>query len=415
MTDVKTQIGFEQLGLGSVLKQYQLQVPPNQREYAWTEREITTLLQDLAKAIADNEDTYFLGTVVTIPRATGVLEVVDGQQRLATTAILLSAIRDHLSGKENIIVESINNHFLTGIDRERRERIPKLRLNVDDNEYFHARIVPRDGSGGPEITRSSHQRIEGAFVEARGHIRRIVSGFDQKDHGDVLNRWIKFVEHHALVVLLKVPNDVNAYKMFETLNDRGLRTSQADLVKNYLFGQFGDRLNEAQQKWALMRGALESLEEEDITVTYLRHALIAIQGYLREPQVYEAVQTQARGRQASVGFVSKLEAMANDYVAIFNPEHEKWNNYPDAARRAIEALNLLNIKPMRPLLLAVASHFSSREAARALKLFISWGVRLLIAGSTRSGSVEVPLATAARDVVGDGLPTQGHLENVWLM
>ena len=63
------------------------------------------------------------------------------------------------------------------------------------------------------------------------------------------------VEHSATVILLKVPNDVNAYKMFETLNDRGLRTSQADLVKNYLFGQSGSRLGEAQQKWALMSGA----------------------------------------------------------------------------------------------------------------------------------------------------------------
>lgn len=56
--------------------------------------------------------------------------------------------------------------------------------------------------------------------------------------------------------------------MFETLNDRGLKISQSDLVKNYLLGESGPRLGEAQEKWTLMRGALESLEEEDITVTF---------------------------------------------------------------------------------------------------------------------------------------------------
>ena len=75
-------------------------------------------------------------------------------------------------------------------------------------------------------------------------------------------------------MLLKVPDDADAYKMFETLNDRGLRTSQADLVKNYLFGKSGERFAEVQSRWSFMRGALEALDEEDITINFLRHALV---------------------------------------------------------------------------------------------------------------------------------------------
>ena len=51
--------------------------------------------------------------------------------------------------------------------------------------------------------------------------------------------------------------------MFETLNDRGLRISQADLVKNYLFGQSGNRIREAQAKWASMIRSLENVDRED--------------------------------------------------------------------------------------------------------------------------------------------------------
>lgn len=184
--------------------------------------------------------------------------------------------------------------------------------------------------------------------------------------------------------------------MFETLNDRGLRTNQADLVENYSFQQSDNRLTEAQQKWTRMRSLLEALEEEDITVTFLRQAMIAIRGHLRESDVYEAVQKKAKGQQSSIQFLMSLETLASSYMAIFNPENEKWNSCPDSIRRGIQTLNLLNIRSMRPLMLAVASQFNEKEAAEAFRMFISWGVRLIIASSTSRGSVEEPLAGAAK-------------------
>ena len=410
MNDTTSQFGFEQAGLGTVLKHNQLVVQPNQREYAWTQTEVTQLFQDLAKAIADSEPRYFLGTIVTIPRADGTLEVVDGQQRLATTAIFLAAIRDYLSDKEDVLVESINNEFLTGIDRAKRVRIPRIRLNVDDNELFGSIIVRNLDEQLPEATKDSHVLLMQAYTEAKKHVQNIVSSLDTKDHGDLLNSWVSFVEHRALVVLLQVPNDSDAFKMFETLNDRGLRTSQADLIKNFLFGRSGDRIQELQARWSYMRGALESLEEENIIVDFLRHALIAIHGFIREAQVYDTVQDIARSEQAAITLSSTLEVLANSYVATFNPEHEKWNEYPESSRRAIEVFSLLNIRPMRALILAVASKFSVRESALTFQFLVSLGVRLLIAGSTRSGSVEIPLATSANEVFTKKIETTAELK-----
>jgi uncharacterized protein DUF262/uncharacterized protein DUF1524 len=402
MSESKGQTGFEELGIASVLKRYRLQVPPNQREYSWTEKEVSKLFQDLTWAVSDEQSGfYFLGTIVTIPNSNDVLEVVDGQQRLATTAILLCEMRQYLKDREVLIAESINP-FLTDIDREKRERVAKLTLNLDDNEFFRAVISAEKDADRPAPSHQSHNLIEDAFAHARKHIKKVVAGYDSRTHGDVLNRWIEFLEHNAQIILLKVPTAANAYKMFETLNDRGLKTSQADLVKNYLFGQSGRRLAEAQQHWARMRSILETLDEEEITVTFLRQSMIAIRGHLREDQVFEAVQDKAKGPQTAIQFLSSLEALASSYVAMFNPDHEKWNPYPDSIRRAIRTLNLLNIRSMRPLRLAVADRFSKKEAAEAFRLFISWGVRLIIASSTSRGAVEEPLAAAAHSVyVGD--------------
>lgn len=410
MAEAKGQIAFEELGLGSLLKRYRLRVPSNQREYAWTDREVTDLLQDYALAINDGK-SYFLGTVVTIPREEGTLEVVDGQQRLATTAILLSAIRDYARDLgDEFIVKSIDTEFISGIDREKRQLLPRLTLNHDDNELFA--MIVTNPEGAPELVtqRASHERLLMARKEARAQVKRAVSIYDQREHGDVLNRWVSFIEHQAMAILLRVPSDADAFKMFETLNDRGLRTSQADLIKNYLFARSNGRIAEVQSRWSYMRGALESATDDpEITMTFLRHALITQKGYLRKADVYDAVQSLVKSQQAAVSLAATLENLSTAYVATFNLDHERWNDYPDAGRKSIEALNLLDIKPMRPLMLAIAATMEAQEGAPALRFLISLGVRLMIASSTRTSSVELPLADASKAVFDGEVDTAAKL------
>jgi hypothetical protein len=408
MTETETEIGFAQLGLGSVLKQNQLTVPTNQREYAWEHKEVRTLLQDFARELSGAERTYFLGTIVTIPRPNGYLEVVDGQQRLATTAILLSAIRDYLKQSEPELAASIDEEFLTFFNRNTRSRVPRLRLNVDDDDFFRRRL---EGSEPPpEPTKPSHGLLNDAFKYASQQVLNIVADLDSKDHGNALNRWVDFIETRAAVILLRVPNATNAYRMFETLNDRGKRVSQSDLVKNYLFGFAGDRLSEVQQRWAYMRGALESMEDEDSTILFLRHALTIIRGFVREAEVYDAVQAHVVGEQPAVTFTGQLENLAYAFVAVHNPDHERWNRYSPSTRRALDVLNLFNIGPLQPLTLAVTQKFSETEAERAFAFCVGLAVRLMIASSTRTGTVEEGLALAGHKVFTGGVTTTGGLK-----
>ncbi len=258
MTEPDRQIGFDQLGIANVLRTYTLRVPPHQRDFSWTDREVKALFRDISKAITAGDPEYFLGSIVGIPKDGANLEIVDGQQRLATTAILLSAIRDYLKERREdaIIVEDIQTQFLSIADRKAREHIPRLRLNVQDGLFFEQRVLNAEAT---EPRTHSHRLILQAAELAKQHVLDIVSTHDPKNHGDALNTWINYLQHRAIVVLLKVPTEVNAYRMFETLNDRGLKTSQSDLVKNYLFGQAGERLNEAL---ALLKG-LDSVSPKD--------------------------------------------------------------------------------------------------------------------------------------------------------
>ena len=91
-------INANDVGIGATLNQNSLMVPPNQRSYAWEESHVQTLFEDLSGAISVGSQPYFLGTLVLTQGDTDRLEVADGQQRLATTSILIAAIRDYLEG-----------------------------------------------------------------------------------------------------------------------------------------------------------------------------------------------------------------------------------------------------------------------------------------------------------------------------
>jgi hypothetical protein len=392
----KTLTAVNHLGLGAILRNHKLSVPANQREYSWDNKEVTTLLQDFASAIREGSEDYFLGTIVVVSKGANQYEIVDGQQRLATTALLLAAIRDYLRPAESAMADSINRDFLTSSSANRRDEEPKIQLNLADSEFFRAVIT-----GVPiSPVKHSHDLISNAYKLAAKQVKNIVAPYEAKQHGDVLLVWLNFIEFSAQVVMLTISSDGNAYRMFETLNDRGLKTTQADLVKNYLFGRAAARLDEAQDKWASMRGVLDALDEELFpTVVYLRHALMLKTGYFRENALHEEIQREAKAPNQVIALLGFLETAASDYAALFNSDSERWNGYPDAIRESIKALNLLNIASMRPLMLAVAAKFSPKEASIAFRKFISWHVRFLIAGSTLTGGyIEVPLAIAAKKI-----------------
>lgn len=401
MAGSKGTIEFDHVGIGTALIRNRLAVPLNQREYSWEDKHVLDLFHDLAKAIDSNKSSYFLGTIVLTQGRDGILEVADGQQRLATTTILLGAIRDYfLDRHDDVLVTSLEN-FLFTIVRETRETIPRLRLNVDDNEFFIRHVVTRKGT--PERKKAkpqkpSHQRIEQAASRAAKYIQDIISPHSEKNRVDRLNAWVRFIEESAQVILLKVPDDLNAFVMFETLNDRGLRTSQSDLVKNYLFAQADDRITEAQQKWAAMNGALETLEEDEITLTYLRQLAISLYGHTREREVFERIKERVPGKLQAVEFLDALADSAGDYVAIFTPTNAKWNEYHPSIREHIRTMGILPVAPLRPLMLSVARQFSKKEAEKAFRMFVCWSVRFLISGGGRSGTVEESFATRASEV-----------------
>lgn len=377
-------IEFEVLGIAEAIRRSRLVVPPNQREYSWLHNvQVRDLLQDISNAIRTPNKPYFLGTIV-LTRNGDMLEVADGQQRLATTTMIIAAIRDwYMSKGDQMIKTSLENDFLFTIDRQERERVPKLTLNIDDNQFFKNLVLePRHEKEHQQRQRRSHKLIAKAFEEITKYIRSFEDQLGVENTRHTLEEWIDYLQKRANIVKLIVSDSENAFMMFETLNDRGLKTSQVDLVKNHIFKMSGDRLQESQRAWSSMKGAVESVSdnEDDVTMDFLRSACCIVSGITTKKDVMKKVREKTPSKSESIRIMILFEELSKDYAAILNPDHNKWNEYDISVRKSIQALNLFGVTQIRPLMLAVARYFNKQNTAIAFRKFVSWSVRFLILG-----------------------------------
>lgn len=384
-------------GIGHVLSDSILAVPVYQRSYAWEARHVTDLFQDIADAINRNEPEYFLGSIVIIENTSGSYpEVVDGQQRLATTTILLAAIRDHFH-KEGDVQRSadIERKYLISRNIRSQEEVSQFRLNESDHDFFVKRILlPPDSAERQAIdkssttspTQESHKRLVRAAELAGDHVKRLTELTNRP--ANLLIDWIEYLTDNARIIKVLVPDRANAFTIFETLNDRGLNLAISDLLKNYLFGLADNRISEVQERWVRMMGTLETVDDEDVIVDYIRHLWSSKYGATREKDLYDKIKRRINSKQAAIDLSSELAEDSRLYAALLNTNQGLWSIYGTTARDHIGTINLLRMVQIRPLLLAILKKFEPSEVRKSLRVMVSWGVRFLISGGLGGGTLE---------------------------
>lgn len=395
MTQDISKLTIDLDGIGHAITDNKLTVPLYQRSYAWEKSHVNDLYDDLLSAIRNSDDEYFIGSVV-ISSGTDRDEVVDGQQRLATVSIFLSAVRDYFVEQgDNQRAEDIQNGYLSSRDRRSQEVIPNLRLNNSDNNFFYNNII-LNPPNRIEPTKASHDRLKDAFQIAKEKIKAYVS--TSNNPTESLLDLCDFIDEHLKIILVKVPNHANAFTIFETLNDRGLDLAISDLLKNYLLGQADNRLHEVQENWAKMYSLLENTENEDLVVTFLRQFWSSLYGLTRERDLYKKIKTKITSKQRAIDFSNNLEENARIYVALIDTSNSFWNDYSLTAKNHMATLNLFKMIQMRPLLLAIISNFNSTEVEKGLKYLVSISARFLIYGGLGGGALEVQFSERAKEV-----------------
>jgi hypothetical protein len=391
-------------GIGHLLQDRLLAIPDYQRAYSWGLDEIAELWRDLEEAQAATAPEYFLGSIVTTTAAGEPrVQVVDGQQRLATVSLMYSTLRDIFAARADERAAEIERDFLGKRDMITRLVTPRLVLNADDNDYFRRITLDPADERVLEPTLDSHRALTAASDFFMQKFTDLVRDLGPDEWQAPLLAWYSYLDHEARVIEVSVSEEARAFVIFETLNYRGLDLSTSDLLKNYLFAHADDRIDEAKTRWSRAMAPFASTGFD--ADTFLRHFWASKKGVVRVKALYSQMKDDISDAQSAVDFAEELATSSPLWVAMFDRDSEVWNRYSATALAALDTLRNLNVEQCRPLLLAALRSFQPTEVEKLLSMIVGWSVRWSVVGGGGAGTVERLYAQAARRV------TDGELTN----
>jgi hypothetical protein len=395
-------IACQVISVGNLLRAGEIYiVPPYQRNYAWEEDQYGVFWSDISKTFSGKASEYFLGSIVINNAQAPQLYVIDGQQRLITTAVLVSALRNHLKadGKLELATLLERNFLLIG-NEERSQAAPCLVLNKSDKMFyetylFHTRpaadvyrLAEDDGLSPSnrllaECFRFMHRR----FAELR-------SGDWALE--DLTQAVIASLNERVFVIRIDVKDDYDAFLLFETLNDRGLELSEADLLKNRLFAVSGERIHEVQANWDLMEHNLGS----ERLIKFVRHHWFSTRGQVGE-RLYQDIRQSIDNPDAALAYTNALCEASDFYAALSNPHHNIWATFPNeqqpALRELIDTIEILRPEQLFIVLLA-ALEIDRRNFLELAQMLVTFTFRYNTICSLSPSNLLLPFIGAARHI-----------------
>jgi uncharacterized protein with ParB-like and HNH nuclease domain len=241
----------------------QFSIPAYQRRYSWKTEHTTELFEDIY--YLEKEDSHYLGPVLllTDSHKAGInaLEVVDGQQRLATLTILLRAIQERYTelGDDDVSKEIDEFLYCKDVDRT---RYPKVNLGDLDHPDYEKTLKQED------LEEIKNQNLLDAYENFRLWLEDL--------RIEEINEFYYKLTNKVIVIRLDVSQAKDAYRLFEWINDRGMSLNATDIIKNYLLGNASiideDTLENVKSNWKGLIINLDLINGDD----FFRHYMCGI-------------------------------------------------------------------------------------------------------------------------------------------
>ena len=212
-------------------------IPSYQRPYAWTVDQASELFDDLYDFYkSEPEEGYFLGSIVLIKQeSVPYSEVIDGQQRLTTLTILLSALASILKGNQRDTlakyIQEPGNEF-EGLDPK-----PRLTLRERDKDFFSKyvqalkfeELLKLDEKGLDNESQLNIQNNSQLFLQ------RIAKPLN--NDAQQIKEFVAFLLQRCFLVAVSTPSQQSAFRVFSVMNSRGLDLQPTDIIKADIIGQ----------------------------------------------------------------------------------------------------------------------------------------------------------------------------------
>lgn len=362
-------------------KSPQFVIPIYQRNYSWTEAQCRQLWADLMRAGRDEKvQAHFIGSIVYVERGLSsvtsqeALLVIDGQQRLTTSTLLIAALAKHFETQglgellEAFSNKKLRNYYLLNPDED-GERHFKLILSETDKDTLLAILqnTPLPTEASSRIT-ENYDLFQELITANQGELEAICQGL-------------------AKLVIVDVSLDRaqdNPQLIFESMNSTGLELSQTDLIRNFILMGLEPKLQTELYKtyWRPMERAFGQAAYVVHFDAFMRHYLTTKTGEIPNVrEVYVAFKGFARGLKGDTrDLVADIHAYASYYCAM------ALGTESDAAlKQAFHDLRELKVDVAYPFLLDVYHDYkqgrlTSDEVLRIVRLVESYVFRRTICG-----------------------------------
>lgn len=363
-------------------------IPRFQRDYSWSEEEWEDLWMDIQGTLAPGgEPAHYMGYLVLQSADDKNFEVIDGQQRLTTLSLIV------LAGMRNLkrLVEAgraadanqrrldqLSQTYIGYLDPVTLVARPKLTLNRNNNSYFQNYIVPL-GHLPQRGFRASEHLLRKAFEWFDKRIQEHIKA-TPNEAGEAIARLIEGISDKLFFTVITVTDQLNAFKVFETLNARGVRLSATDLLKNYLFSVLHRERDDAHElsvledRWERMVGRLGSESFPD----YLRSHWNSRKPFVRQAELFKTVRAAVSTREAVFALLRDMELDLDTYLALSQPEVAGW---PPDWQESARTLRTFSVRQPFPLLMAAKRHLDDSDFGGLLRACVVISLRYNVIGS----------------------------------
>ncbi len=317
-------------------------------------------------------------------------EVIDGQQRLVTSTMIMAAIRNSLlvfvavHGGDSRTIDEIDNLIMPRGFLSGSEASARLVLGNQDRNDFRRYVQLRPGDVEHQSTTEGtrRNRIREAFSIVAEKVEELTNGLEGPLKRDKLERFAQYFASKITVIQITVDDDVDAYTVFESLNARGLDLSVADLLKNHLFGLARNRdenITTLYDSWGRLMDILGPVP----ATRFLRRYWLSHYEFLTERKLYRQVKNhlQAHNVRPSA-FLNELMDGATTHKDLITPKAT------DKGARALEDLDRMGMTQGLSFLMAARETLTLARFLEALNLVESLAVRNTITGGRNPNQME---------------------------
>lgn len=296
-------------------------IPKYQREYTWSHREWEALYDD----ISENNDEYFIGSIICIPLGDAInpyLEVIDGQQRLTTISLFLTAIytrlkeyKDDLSEDDEDVIPSLRKSLKSKNSPNEMKLVPQVQnFNKDDFDYLLTEVGLRK-STVPKRAYYPMRKIARCYTYFLKRLDKEMEGMDGHNAINfLLGKYNKVKQ--AMLVKIEVSTHSDAYVLFESLNNRGTPLTAIDLMKNLIMARAESNnltIDDCFNRWQMLLGNLS--DDYGIQERFFRHYYNAFKHRLNEP-----FQSTNDRKKDPLGVVATRSNLLNIFESLINKD-----------------------------------------------------------------------------------------------